>query len=84
MGTGGTTIPVTSPGLNHCGAFLTAWFNGSLPSMIGTIVNGSVCTELYYFEALNFCNSASVINCDSFFVYFLPPLILCNARYCTV
>ncbi|CAF3494375.1 unnamed protein product, partial [Rotaria sp. Silwood2] len=41
IGTGGTIIPLTSPGMNHCGAYLTGWFNGTLPSTVGTIVSGN-------------------------------------------
>ncbi|CAF4994962.1 unnamed protein product, partial [Rotaria sp. Silwood1] len=40
MGKGGTIIPVTSPGMNHCSAYLSGWFNGTLPSTIEAIVNG--------------------------------------------
>ncbi|CAF4806847.1 unnamed protein product, partial [Rotaria sp. Silwood2] len=42
VGTSGTIIPLTSPGANHCGAFRTGWFNGTLPSIVGTIVSGDV------------------------------------------
>ncbi|CAF2570507.1 unnamed protein product [Rotaria sp. Silwood2] len=83
IGTGGTIIPLTSPGMNHCGAYLTGWFNGTLPSTVGTIVSGNVC-----FDAPNIIceisSSVSVTYCNSFYVYFLPPLILCNSRYCTI
>jgi hypothetical protein len=84
MGIGGTIMPLTSPGMNHCGAFLSGWFNESLPSTIGTIVSGGVCFELYDAELCGPYYSVSVVNCGGFYVYFLPPVILCNSRYCTV
>ncbi|CAF2855766.1 unnamed protein product [Rotaria sp. Silwood2] len=34
IGTGGTTIPLTSPGLNNCGAYIGGWFNGTLPTTV--------------------------------------------------
>ncbi|CAF4143813.1 unnamed protein product [Rotaria sp. Silwood2] len=46
VGTGGTIIPLTSPGANHCGAFRTGWFNGTLPSIVGTIVSGDEFIDL--------------------------------------
>ncbi|CAF1260983.1 unnamed protein product [Rotaria sordida] len=45
MGTGGTIIPMASPGTNHCGAYLAGWSNGTLPSIIGTIVSGDIAGE---------------------------------------
>ncbi|CAF3769860.1 unnamed protein product [Rotaria sp. Silwood1] len=82
MGTGGSIIPMTSPGINHCGAYLAGWFNGTLPSMIETKISGNICFEGYISTCL-FHFSVSVVNCNSFYVYFLPPLSMCNARYCT-
>jgi len=84
MGIGGTIMPLTSPGWNHCGAFSSGWFNDSLPSTIGTIVDGDVCFDLLYAGSCDLHYSASVVNCGSFYVYFLPPVIICNSRYCTL
>ncbi|CAF4571562.1 unnamed protein product [Rotaria sp. Silwood2] len=83
MGTGGTIIPLTSPEINHCGAYLAGWFNGTLPSIVGTIVSGDVCFNTYSITGA-FVSSVSVVNCGSFYVYFLPPVEVCNSRYCTI
>ncbi|CAF3463672.1 unnamed protein product [Rotaria sp. Silwood2] len=83
VGTGGTIIPLTSPGVNHCGAFLTGWFNGTLPSIVGTIVSGDVCFETGGFMCLILI-PVSVVHCSSFYVYFLPPMLICDSRYCTI
>ncbi len=82
VGTGGTTIPLTSPGMNHCGGFLAGWYNGTLPTTVGTVVNGSICFEINL-SSCDLSIPVSVINCGGFYVYFLPSLNVCSARYCT-
>ena len=83
MGTGGTMIPTTPPGHQHCGAFVTTWFNGTLPSTDEIIVNGSLCLNFIVLEC-GYQMPISVVKCVDFYVYFLPPIIMCNARYCTI
>jgi hypothetical protein len=83
IGQGGLIMPMTSPGMSHCGAFLAGWFNGTLPSTVQTITNGNVCFESYA-GLCTFVVPIQVVNCATFYVYFLPPLIVCNARYCTI
>jgi len=82
VGTGGTTIPLTSPGMYHCGGFASGWFNGTLPTTVGTAVNGTVCFDIDPGSCW-FSISISVVNCGGFYVYFLPPVTACNSRYCT-
>jgi hypothetical protein len=83
MGIGGTMIPTTSQGLNHCGAYLAGWFNETLPSTVDMITNGTVCFDTLE-RNCGFIFFVSVVNCATFYVYFLPPLDVCNARYCTI
>jgi hypothetical protein len=83
VGTGGTTIPTTSPGMYHCGGFLSGWFNNTLPTTVGIVVNGFVCFDANFYS----CPIAvpiSVINCGVFYAYLLPPVTVCNLRYCTI
>ncbi|CAF1412676.1 unnamed protein product [Adineta steineri] len=82
VGTGGTIIPLTSAGDYHCGAFLSGWFNGTLPTAVGTSKNGTVCFDIYMNSCIVYAN-VIVVNCNGYFVYFLPPVPLCLARYCT-
>ncbi|CAF3096970.1 unnamed protein product [Rotaria sp. Silwood2] len=82
IGTGGTTIPVTSPTKNHCGAYIGGWFNGTLPTTVDTVFDGTVCFTINVFSCV-YATSISVINCGGFYVYFLPPTPVCHARYCT-
>ncbi len=82
VGTGGTIISLTSPGEYHCGGYLSGWFNGTLPTTVGTLVNGTVCFEIYP-HLCWWSIRMSVINCGGFYVYFLSSVPGCNARYCT-
>jgi hypothetical protein len=82
IGTGGTILPVTSPGLNHCGGYLAGWFNDTLPTIVGNVVNGTVCFDNYLSPCI-YNVQISVINCGGFYIYLLPTLSMCNARYCT-
>jgi len=82
VGTGGTIITLTPPSMSHCGGYLSGWFNGTLPTTVGIAVNGTVCFETppqlcWWFVRM------SIINCGGFYIYFLPPVPACNARYCT-
>jgi hypothetical protein len=83
VGTGGTMIPLASPGPYHCGGFLSGWFNGTLPTTVGAVVNGTACFDV----STNTCwwvIDMSVTNCGGFYVYFLRPVRVCNSRYCTI
>jgi hypothetical protein len=84
VGSGGTIMAPSSPGKNHCGGYTTGWFNGTLPTTLGTMFNGSICFTTDAFEC-TVLYETSVIYCNgSFYVYFLQPVRFCNARYCTV
>jgi hypothetical protein len=84
MGSGGTTIPLQSPGVNSCGAFVSSFFNGTLPSITETVFNATICFMIYSGEICDLVGRAAVVNCGSFYVYFLPPATICNSRYCTI
>jgi hypothetical protein len=83
LGTGGTMIPSTSPGRQHCSAYLAGWANVTLPSTNGTVANGTGCFETII-AICGFQIDIEIVNCNTFYVYFLPPLSFCNARYCTI
>lgn len=82
-GIGGSNIPSYSPGFQHCGAYLAGWSNMTLPTTTNTSANGILCFETLVKEC-GFVASVTVVNCASFYVYFLPPVTFCNARYCTI
>jgi len=83
VGSGGTIIALSSPGVNHCGGYSTGWFNGTLPTTLGTMANGSVCFSSDIFKCFVSYQSSVIYCTGSFYIYFLRPTSFCNARYCT-
>ncbi|CAF3623146.1 unnamed protein product [Rotaria sp. Silwood1] len=82
IGTGGTIIPLISLGMGHCSAYTGGWFNGTLPTTVSAVVNRTVCFTTSRVLCI-YNRFVSVINCGSFYVYFLPPVTVCIVRYCT-
>lgn len=83
VGSGGTMMPTTTAGVNRCGGFLAGWFNGTLPSVPGAQNNGSVCFTNYGLTCV-ISMDVSIAYCSGgFYIYFLPPVPICNSRYCT-
>lgn len=83
VGTGGTTLSSSPAGTGHCGGFSTAWYNTTLPTVVGTRVNGTVCLETVADTCAMSIDTLVYFCTGNFYVYFLSPLPLCNARYCT-
>ncbi|CAF1037239.1 unnamed protein product [Adineta ricciae] len=82
VGAGGTTIPLLSPAPPACGAYVVGWFNGTMPTTPGTSMNATICFSVYQSVVL-IERQIEVMNCNGFFIYLLPPVDLCNGRYCT-
>ncbi|CAF3424622.1 unnamed protein product [Rotaria sp. Silwood1] len=83
IGTGGSTLPLATPGMNLCGSEGTGWYDGTMPSSTGEIINGTACFT-WYNSVCRFSSSISVANCGSFYIYNLPPPPACMLRYCTI
>ncbi|CAF1601975.1 unnamed protein product [Adineta ricciae] len=83
IGTGGTTLPLQTPGMNICGSEGTGWYYGTMPSVTGEVVNGTACFS-WYTSICRFSVSITVANCGSFYIYRLPPAPACMMRYCTI
>jgi hypothetical protein len=81
-GTGGSTLPLAAPSINLCGTTGTGWYSGQMPASSGQISNGTACFS-WYTGTCSFSTSISVANCDSFYIYLLPPPPACMMRYCT-
>lgn len=81
-GTGGTILPLTTPGMNICGSEGTGWYSGTMPSS-GEIINGTACFT-WYNSVCRFSQAISVANCGSYYTYYLPPVPACMSRYCTI
>ncbi|CAF4417606.1 unnamed protein product, partial [Rotaria sp. Silwood2] len=83
IGTGGTELPLQTPGMNLCGSEGTGWYDGTMPSSTGQVLNGTACFT-WYTSVCRFSSSISVANCGSFYIYYLPPPPACMMRYCTI
>ena len=60
-GTGGTMLPLTTPGMNVCGTEGTGWYDGAMPTTSGSIVNGTACFT-WYNSVCRF--SVSIMRCS--------------------
>ena len=83
LGSGGTLLSSIILQHNRCGAYIPLWSNMTLPTIVNTITNGSVCIYHPHFLCIEL-SGTSVIKCTDFYAYFLPPVALCKARYCTM
>ena len=82
-GSGGTKIPTWSIDINHCGAYLSVWSNSTLPATVNIMTNITLCSNTMALIC-PWAIRASVIYCPgNYYVYFLPSLPMCKARYCT-
>ena len=82
IGSGGTQLPLVTPGMQICGTEGTGYYAGTMP-LAGQLVNGTACFS-WYNSVCRFSQMISVANCDSFYVYRLPPSPACMMRYCTI
>jgi len=91
-GAAGTRLATSPVSTGGCGTSYPAWYNGSLPTTIGTTTSGVACVNVNS----NLCDlgySNGIVlatNCNGFYVFYLPPLTcgccLCSdyPHYCTV
>ncbi|CAF1083845.1 unnamed protein product [Adineta ricciae] len=84
VGTGGTKLALSAPNINHCGAFLPIWYNNTLSIPANTVVNDIACV-VNYVDTCSVVIDISVVLCSpgSYYVFFLPAIPFCSARYCT-
>ncbi|CAF3365952.1 unnamed protein product [Rotaria socialis] len=81
-GVGGTQIPTSPPATNRCGTDATGWYNGFMPNA-STTINGTVCYN-WSGSTCNWNTAIQVTKCNSFYIYNLINVPICNLRYCTV
>ena len=80
-GAAGVRMPEISPGVYHCGTGAPGWVSGSHPTAPGVEVEAKICFEW----GSNKCwqaTTATIRNCGDFFLYKLPEVPQCDARYC--
>jgi hypothetical protein len=68
---------------NSCSTQASGWYSGVYPSTAGGTMNGTACFNFYY-GTCSYTASASVTNCNGYYVFYLGPPPQCNLRYCTV
>ena len=67
--------------INHCGTEIPGWLSGAHPTVSEGVVTRKVCHSwsnscCYWF------NTIRIKNCGAYFVYELPRLYRCYARFC--
>ncbi|CAF0870857.1 unnamed protein product [Adineta ricciae] len=84
VGSGGTTLALSPPDINRCGAYLPIWYNNTLSIPPNTVINDIACV-LGYTDTCLAAIAISVVLCSSgnYYVFFLPPTSFCSSRYCT-
>ena len=69
--------------MSACNTGMAGWLDGEHPSEPYLLVSRTVCMH----SGSSCCHlkiSVKIRNCDGFYVYQLPALASCNARYCGV
>lgn len=81
----GTRLATTPATSGACGASSPAYYNGTLPTTVGTTSMGTVCVNW----SGNLCHPSYLINlvsvtlCNGYYVFYLTPPISCSIRFCT-
>jgi len=83
VGSGGTIISLSPIGTNHCGGFIPGWLNSTLPTTLGAMINGTMCFSNDADPCFMTYQTEIIYCIGSFYIYFLSPVTVCNARYCT-
>jgi len=82
VGAGGTEIPTSAAAMYHCTTNAAGWYSGTMPSVLDTTVNGTVCYT-WNSNSCSYSNQIQVTNCGSYYVYHLTAPPACYLRYCT-
>ena len=79
-GPAGTTMPTESPGPESCGTDAPGWLNGELPAKADGVVDRQVCFD--FFQPCSYDADIQVVNCGTFYLFYLPDAPQCLLRYC--
>lgn len=69
--------------MNRCGGFLSGYFNDTLPTAGSPTINGTICFDADGGDCIFTFNVTVEYCAPGVYVYLLPPVPVCNARYCT-
>ena len=65
-----------------CGGYKTGWLrDGNHPVSKWDKSNGTVCFQSHASDC-DVSVQVQIVNCNTFFVYYLPDTPMCNLRYC--
>ena len=78
----GSKIPETPVAADHCNTAATGWLNGAHPTILDETVNRTVCFN-YSENTCPYENEIKIRNCGDYFLYYLPEVPGCYARYCS-
>jgi hypothetical protein len=80
----GSQLAVSPPNTGSCGASYPAWYNGTLPSTVGSTTSSMICAQVNgALCSTSYPMTTSVTNCNGFYVFYLQPTANTNIRYCT-
>lgn len=79
-GTRLANFPVPS---GRCGSEITGWVQNAIDPALGRTVDQTVCFNWSQYNCLT-STQVAVTNCGNYLVYYLPPPMLTDARYCTM
>ena len=87
MGEAGTQLPEQPVGNSvgepySCHTHAVSWLTTPHPRFGEGSVSRAVCFSWNGYNCLSSPVSISVINCDGYFVYYLPTAPFCHSRYC--
>ena len=77
----GTQMPEYVVDPLHCGTQASGWLNGAHPTNIGVAVDRTVC----FHWSSNPCYLSwdiQIMNCVTYFLYYLPNTPVCRLTYC--
>ena len=83
-GSGGTNIPTWPIDINHCGGYVGIRSNTTLPTVINMPTPIMLCVDFGSYECYSMSLASTILCPGNYYVYFLPPAMICKARYCTV
>ena len=77
----GTQMPEYVVDPKHCGTHASGWLNGTHPTNIGVAVDSTVCFH-WSSSPCYWSSDIQIMNCETYFLYYLPNTETCRLRYC--
>ncbi|CAH3026089.1 unnamed protein product, partial [Porites evermanni] len=81
IGNAGFQMPTSCVPVHYCGAHAPGWLSTPHPTMVGQIVNGTVCFN-WGDKCCSWNANIQIKRCNGFYVYKLVKTPVCWLRYC--